>query len=88
SVNFEDVDDQQFIVHGSSSIGNKAVSETITNDAQNKDSDESTIVQEDPLTVEDQDIENEIALDLNNMDNTIDVSSFSTLIIHKNHPQS
>ncbi|GKD09903.1 ribonuclease H-like domain-containing protein [Tanacetum coccineum] len=38
SVDFEDVDDQQFIVHRSSSIGNKAISETITNDAQNKDS--------------------------------------------------
>ncbi|GKG28974.1 hypothetical protein Tco_0416339, partial [Tanacetum coccineum] len=33
SVDFEDVDDQQFIVHGSSSIGNKAVSEAITYDA-------------------------------------------------------
>ncbi|GJU63603.1 ribonuclease H-like domain-containing protein [Tanacetum coccineum] len=151
SVDFEDVDDQQFIVHGSSSIGNKAVSEAITNDAQNKDSDESTVVKEVPLTIEDQDLqkkfenlmlqeiiahthmenqgiasekrkekgkeiydlsesdddlpkdgifhgnsfddenkdtEEEIDLDLNNMDNTIDVSSSSTLRIHKNHPQS
>ncbi|GJY32886.1 ribonuclease H-like domain-containing protein [Tanacetum coccineum] len=151
SVDFEDVDDQQFIVHGSSSIGNKAVSEAITNDAQNKDSDESTVVKEVPLTREDQDLqkefenlmlqeisahthmenqgiasekrkakgkeiddlsesdddlpkdgifhgnsfddenkdtEEELDLDLNNMDNTIDVSSSSTLRIHKNHPQS
>ncbi|GJR43759.1 putative ribonuclease H-like domain-containing protein [Tanacetum coccineum] len=151
SVNFEDVDDQQFIVHGSSSIGNKAVSGANTNDAQNKDSDESTTVKEAPLTEEVQDLqkkfenlmlqetidnthmanqgiasekrkekgkeiydlsesdddlpkdgifegnsfddenkesEEEIDLDLNNMDNTIDVSSSSTLRIHKNHPQS
>ncbi|GKC10493.1 putative ribonuclease H-like domain-containing protein [Tanacetum coccineum] len=151
SVDFEDVDDQQFIVHGSSSIGNKAVSGAITNDAQNKDSDESTVDKEVPLTIEDQDLqkefenlmlqetiahshmtnqgiasekrkekgkeiydlsesdddlpkdgifhgnsfddenkdtEEEIDLDLNNMDNTIDVSSSSTLRIHKNHPQS
>ncbi|GJS28463.1 ribonuclease H-like domain-containing protein [Tanacetum coccineum] len=151
SVDFEDVDDQQFIVHGSSSIGNKAVSESITNDVQNKDSDESTVVKEVPLTTEDQnlqkefenlmlheiiahthmknqgsasekrkekgkeiydlsesdddlpkdgifhgnsfddenkDTEEEIDLDLNNMDNTIDVSSSSTLRIHKNHPQN
>ncbi|GJS62670.1 hypothetical protein Tco_0657454 [Tanacetum coccineum] len=151
SVDFEDVDDQQFIVHGSSSIGNKAVSGAIKNDAQNKDSDESTIDKEVPLTIEDQDLqkefenlmlqetiahshmeiqgiasekrkekgkeiydlsesdddlpkdgifdgnsfddenkdsEEEIDLDLNNMDNTIDVSSSSTLRIHKNHPQS
>ncbi|GKB65828.1 ribonuclease H-like domain-containing protein, partial [Tanacetum coccineum] len=150
SVDFEDVDDQQFIVHGSSSIGNKAVSEAITNDAQNKDSDESTVVKEVPLTIEDQDLqkefenlmlqeiiahshmenqeiasekrkekgkeindlsesdddlpkdgifhgnsfddenkdtEEEIDLDINNMDNTIDVSSSSILRIHKNHPQ-
>ncbi|GJS65006.1 putative ribonuclease H-like domain-containing protein [Tanacetum coccineum] len=150
SVDFEDVDDQQFIVHGSSSIGNKAVSEAITNDAQNKDSDESTVVKEVPLTIEDQDLqkefenlmlqeiidhshmenqgiasekrkekdkeindlsesdddlpkdgifhgnsfddenkdtEEEIDLDINNMDNTINVSSSSTLRIHKNHPQ-
>ncbi|GKA21282.1 putative ribonuclease H-like domain-containing protein [Tanacetum coccineum] len=149
SVDFEDVDDQQFIVHGSSSIGNKAVSEAITNDAQNKDSDESTVVKEVPLTIEDQDLqkefenlmlqeiiahthmenqgiasekrkekgkeiydlsesdddlptdgifhgnsfddenkdtEEEIDLDLNNMDNTIDVSSSSTLRIHKKSP--
>ncbi|GJX86043.1 putative ribonuclease H-like domain-containing protein [Tanacetum coccineum] len=59
SVDFEDVDDQQFIVHGSSSIGNKAVSEAITNDAQNKDSDESTVVKEVPLTIEDQDLQKE-----------------------------
>ncbi|GKE61873.1 retrovirus-related pol polyprotein from transposon TNT 1-94 [Tanacetum coccineum] len=59
SVDFEDVDDQQFIVHGSSSIGNKAVSEAITNDAQNKDSDESTVVKEVPLTREDQDLQKE-----------------------------
>ncbi|GKF99943.1 hypothetical protein Tco_0301634 [Tanacetum coccineum] len=148
---FEDVDDQQFIAHGSSSIGNKAVSEAITNDAQNKDSNESTVVKEVPLTREDQDLqkefenimlqeisahthmenqgiasekrkekgkeisdlsesdddlpkdgifhgnsfddenkdtEEEIDLDLNNMDNTIDVSSSSTLRIYKNHPQS
>ncbi|GJU41029.1 ribonuclease H-like domain-containing protein [Tanacetum coccineum] len=138
-----------FIVHGSSSIGNKADSGTITNDAQNKVSDESTVDKEVPLTKEDQvlqkefenlmlpianthmanqgiasekrkekgkeiydlskfdddlpkdgifygnsfddenkDIEEEIDLDLNNMDNSIDVSSSSTLRIHKNHPQS
>ncbi|GKB40949.1 putative ribonuclease H-like domain-containing protein [Tanacetum coccineum] len=138
-----------FIVHGSSSIGNKADSGTITNDAQNKVSDESTVDKEVPLTKEDQvlqkefenlmlpianthmanqgiasekrkekgkeiydlsesdddlpkdgifdgnsfddenkDSEEEIDLDLNNMDNTIDVSSSSTLRIHKNHPQS
>ncbi|GJT77753.1 putative ribonuclease H-like domain-containing protein [Tanacetum coccineum] len=59
SVDFEDVDDQQFIVHGSSSIGNKAVSKAITNDAQNMDSDESTVVKEVPLTREDQDIQKE-----------------------------
>ncbi|GKA55391.1 hypothetical protein Tco_0754340 [Tanacetum coccineum] len=59
SVDFEDVDDQQFIVHGSSSIGNKAVSGAITNDAQNKDSDESTVVKEVPLTIEDQDLQKE-----------------------------
>ncbi|GJY56311.1 retrovirus-related pol polyprotein from transposon TNT 1-94 [Tanacetum coccineum] len=35
---------------------NKAVSEAITNDAQNKDSDESTVVKEVPLTIEDQDV--------------------------------
>ncbi|GKD97007.1 putative ribonuclease H-like domain-containing protein, partial [Tanacetum coccineum] len=149
SVDFEDVDDQQFIVHGSSSIGNKAVSGANPNDAQHKDSDESTAVKEAPLTEEVQDLqkkfenlmlqeivahkenqgiasekrivkgketydlsesddelpkdgifhgnsfddenkdtEEEIDLDLNNMDNTIDVSSSSTLRIHKNHPQS
>ncbi|GJW71471.1 putative ribonuclease H-like domain-containing protein [Tanacetum coccineum] len=140
-----------FIVHGSSSFGNKAVSGAITNDAQNKDSDESTVDKEVPFTIEDQDLqkefenlmlqetiahthmenqgvaskkrkekgkeiydlsesdddlpkdgifdgnsfddenkdsEEEIDLDLNNMDNTIDVSSSSTLRIHKNHPQS
>ncbi|GJY91583.1 putative ribonuclease H-like domain-containing protein [Tanacetum coccineum] len=149
SVDFDDVDDQQFIVHGSSPIGNKAVSAAITNDAQNKDSDESTVVKKVPLTIEDQDLQKEfenlmlqeitahthvenqgiasekrkekgkeiydlsesdddlpkdgifhgnsfddenkdtgeeIDLDLNNMDNTIDVNSFSTLKIHKNHP--
>ncbi|GJY96216.1 retrovirus-related pol polyprotein from transposon TNT 1-94 [Tanacetum coccineum] len=59
SVDLEDVDDQQFIVHGSSSIGNKAVSESITNDVQNKDSDESTVVKEVPLTTEDQDLQKE-----------------------------
>ncbi|GKE01018.1 hypothetical protein Tco_1389001, partial [Tanacetum coccineum] len=136
-------------VHGSSSIGNKAVLEAITNDAQNKDSDESTIVKEVPLTIEDQDLqkefenlmlqeiidhshmenqgiasekrkekdkevndlsesdddlpkdgifhgnsfddenkdtEEEIDLDINIMDNTINVSSSSILRIHKNHP--
>ncbi|GJS11336.1 putative ribonuclease H-like domain-containing protein [Tanacetum coccineum] len=36
---------------------------------------------------ENKDTEEEIDLDLNNMDNTIDVSSSSTLKIHKNHPQ-
>ncbi|GJT78692.1 putative ribonuclease H-like domain-containing protein [Tanacetum coccineum] len=150
SVDFEDVD-QQFIVHDSSSFGNKAVSGAITNDAQNKDFDESTVDKEVPLTIEDQDLqkefenlmlqetiahshmtnqgiasekrkekgkeiydlsesdddlpkdgifdgnsfddenkdsEEEIDLDINNMDNTIDVSSSSTLKIHKNHPQS
>ncbi|GJS05640.1 putative ribonuclease H-like domain-containing protein [Tanacetum coccineum] len=46
-VDFED--DQQFIVHGSSSIGNNAVSGAIPNDAQNKDFDESTIVKEVPV---------------------------------------
>ncbi|GKA16843.1 putative ribonuclease H-like domain-containing protein, partial [Tanacetum coccineum] len=149
SVDFED--DQQFIVHGSSSIGNKAVSGAIPNDAQNKDFDESTVVKEVPGSIENQDLqkefenlmlqetiahshmeiqgiasekrkekgkeiydlsesdddlpkdgifhgnsfddehkdtEEEIDLDLNNMDNTIDVSSSSTLRIHKNHPQS
>ncbi|GKE49544.1 putative ribonuclease H-like domain-containing protein, partial [Tanacetum coccineum] len=106
-------------VHGSSSIGNKAVSGAIINDSQNKDPDESTVVKEVPLTIEDQkekskeiydlsdddlpkdgifdgnsfddenkDSEEEIDLDLNNIDNTIDVSSFSTLRIHKNNPQS
>ncbi|GKD79769.1 hypothetical protein Tco_1342390, partial [Tanacetum coccineum] len=50
----EDVDDQQFIVHGSSSIGNKAASGDITHNAQNKDSDESTANKEVPLTIEDQ----------------------------------
>ncbi|GJS40281.1 putative ribonuclease H-like domain-containing protein [Tanacetum coccineum] len=59
SVDFEDVDDQQFIVHGSSSIGNKAVSGAITNDAQNKDSDESTVVKEVPLSIENQDLQKE-----------------------------
>ncbi|GKA35175.1 hypothetical protein Tco_0721666 [Tanacetum coccineum] len=42
------------LFHDSSSIGNKAVSEAITNDAQNKDSDESTVVKEVPLTIDDQ----------------------------------
>ncbi|GKD01427.1 zinc finger, CCHC-type containing protein, partial [Tanacetum coccineum] len=151
SVDFEDVDDQQFIVHGSNTLRNKAVSGAITNDAQNKDFDESTVDKEVPLTIEDQDLqkefenlmlqetiahshmtnqgiasekrkekgkeiydlsesyddlpkdgifdgnyfddenkdsEEEIDLDINNMDNTIDVSSSSTLRIHKNHPQS
>ncbi|GJU40835.1 putative RNA-directed DNA polymerase [Tanacetum coccineum] len=151
SVDFEDVDDQQFIVHGSSSFGNKAGSGAITNDAQNKDFDESTVDKEVSLTVEDQDLqkefenlmlqetilhshmenqgiasekrqekgkeiydlsesdddlpkdgifhgnsfddenkdtEEEIDLDLNNMNNTTDVSSSSTLRIHQNHPQS
>ncbi|GJV48837.1 putative ribonuclease H-like domain-containing protein [Tanacetum coccineum] len=59
SVDFEDVDDQQFIVHGSSSLGNKAVSGAITNDAQNKDFDESTVDKEVPLTIEDQDLQKE-----------------------------
>ncbi|GKC07068.1 putative RNA-directed DNA polymerase [Tanacetum coccineum] len=59
SVDFEDVDDQQFIVHGSSSIGNKAGSGAITNDAQNKDSDESTVDKEVPLTIEDQVLQKE-----------------------------
>ncbi|GJZ72675.1 putative ribonuclease H-like domain-containing protein [Tanacetum coccineum] len=108
-------------------FGKQAVSEAITNDAQNKDSDESTVVKEVPLTIEDQDLQKEkekkakeindlsesdddlpkdgifswkfsfddeikllmkeIDLDINNMDNTIDVSSSSTLRIHKNHPQ-
>ncbi|GJT01934.1 putative ribonuclease H-like domain-containing protein [Tanacetum coccineum] len=36
---------------------------------------------------ENKDTEEEIDLDLNNMDNTINVSSSSTLRIHKNHPQ-
>ncbi|GJT04151.1 hypothetical protein Tco_0838613 [Tanacetum coccineum] len=58
-VDFDDVDDQQLIVHGSSSIGNKAVSEDITNAAQHKDSAESTIVKEVPLTIEDQDLQKE-----------------------------
>ncbi|GKA72798.1 putative ribonuclease H-like domain-containing protein, partial [Tanacetum coccineum] len=59
SIDFEDVDDQQFIVHGSSSIRNKVVSGAITNDAQNKNSDESTVVKEVPLTIEDQDPQKE-----------------------------
>ncbi|GKA52989.1 hypothetical protein Tco_0746304, partial [Tanacetum coccineum] len=42
----------EFIVHGSSFIGNKADSEAITNDAQNKNSNESTVVKEVPLTIE------------------------------------
>ncbi|GKB02036.1 putative ribonuclease H-like domain-containing protein [Tanacetum coccineum] len=37
---------------------------------------------------ENKDTEEELDLDLNNMDNTIDVSSSLTLRIHKNHPQS
>ncbi|GKC79480.1 hypothetical protein Tco_1130254, partial [Tanacetum coccineum] len=36
------------------SFGNKAVSGAITNDAQNKDSDESTVDKEVPFTIEDQ----------------------------------
>ncbi|GJT09880.1 putative ribonuclease H-like domain-containing protein [Tanacetum coccineum] len=36
---------------------------------------------------ENKDTEEEIDLDINNMDNTIDVSSSSILRIHKNHPQ-
>ncbi|GKG25044.1 hypothetical protein Tco_0395672 [Tanacetum coccineum] len=36
---------------------------------------------------ENKDTEEEIDLDLNNMDNTIDVSSSLTPRIHKNHPQ-
>ncbi|GKF28993.1 hypothetical protein Tco_0095335, partial [Tanacetum coccineum] len=59
SFDFEDVDDQQFIVHGSSSIGNKAGSGAITNDAQNKDSDESTVDKAVPLTLEDQVLQKE-----------------------------
>ncbi|GJW11813.1 ribonuclease H-like domain-containing protein [Tanacetum coccineum] len=108
-VDFEDVDDQQFIVYGSSSIGNKAVSEAITNDAQNMDSDEKKkkakkfLIYQSLMMIfsdkergnfimeilddENKDTEEEIDLDLNNMDNTINVSSSSTLRIHKNHPQ-
>ncbi|GJR52203.1 putative ribonuclease H-like domain-containing protein [Tanacetum coccineum] len=104
----------QFIVHGSNSIGNKAVSGATINDAQNKDSDERIasekrkekgkeiydlsesdddlpkdgIFHGNSFDDENKDTEEEIDLDLNNMDNTIDVSSSSTLRIHKNHPQS
>ncbi|GKF08578.1 retrovirus-related pol polyprotein from transposon TNT 1-94 [Tanacetum coccineum] len=66
---FEDVDDQPFIVHSSSSIGNKAVSEAITNDAQNKDSDESTVVKEVPLTIKDQDLMLQEIIDHSHMKN-------------------
>ncbi|GKC40836.1 hypothetical protein Tco_1053220, partial [Tanacetum coccineum] len=46
SDDFEDVDDHQFIVHGSSS-------------AQNKDSDETTVDKEVPLSIEDQVLQKE-----------------------------
>ncbi|GJW41392.1 putative ribonuclease H-like domain-containing protein [Tanacetum coccineum] len=152
SVDFEDVDDPAvYRLHGFKLFGNKAVQRAITNNAQNKDFDESTVDKEVSLTVEDQDLqkefenlmlqetilhshmenqgiasekrqekgkeiydlsesdddlpkdgifhgnsfddenkdsEEEIDLDINNMDNTIDASSSSTLRIHKNHPQS
>ncbi|GKB99031.1 putative ribonuclease H-like domain-containing protein, partial [Tanacetum coccineum] len=179
----EDIDDQQFIVHGTSTIGNKAIPEDVPNDVQNKDPDESAsiaktqvddqrrafevekkrsasekrkerakgtstlstarpndvfestsstpfqsaanvdadlphdpnmpgledinddvnlrnlsdsdddlpkdgIFQGNSFDDENTDTEEETDPDINNMDNTIDVSSTSTLRINKNHPQS
>ncbi|GJS13305.1 hypothetical protein Tco_0407777 [Tanacetum coccineum] len=46
------------------------------------------IVEGNSFDDENKESEEEIDLDLNNMDNTIDVSSSLTLRIHKNHPQS
>ncbi|GJZ39610.1 hypothetical protein Tco_0586173, partial [Tanacetum coccineum] len=59
SVDFEDVDEQQFIVHGSSSFGNTNVLGAIPNDAQNKDFAESTIVKEVLVSIENQDLQKE-----------------------------
>ncbi|GJS58420.1 ribonuclease H-like domain-containing protein [Tanacetum coccineum] len=128
----EDIDDQQFIVHGTCTVANKAILEDVSNDVQNKDPVESASDKEVPLTAEEQalqaelvnmmfqvsiaktqvddqrktfevekkrsvsekrkeiakDTEEEADPDINNMDNTIDVSSTSTLRINKNHPQS
>ncbi|GJU42618.1 putative ribonuclease H-like domain-containing protein [Tanacetum coccineum] len=80
----EDLDDQQFIVHGPS-----------INAVQNKHSEERTADKEVPLSSRNKlymmsfiDNEEDGVPDFNNMDHTIDVSSTPTLQIHKNHPQS
>ncbi|GJQ96046.1 putative ribonuclease H-like domain-containing protein [Tanacetum coccineum] len=98
----EDLDDQQFIVHGPS-----------INAVQNKHSEERTADKEVPLSSrnklymmslydipkdgvfstnsfddENTDNEEDGVSDYNNMDHTIDVTSTPTLRIHKNHPQS
>ncbi|GJT92133.1 ribonuclease H-like domain, reverse transcriptase, RNA-dependent DNA polymerase [Tanacetum coccineum] len=80
----EDLDDQQFIVHGPS-----------INAVQNKHSEERTADKEVPLSSRNKlymmsfiDNEEDRVSDYNNMDHTIDVTSTPTLRIHKNHPQS
>ncbi|GJS43713.1 putative ribonuclease H-like domain-containing protein [Tanacetum coccineum] len=69
----EDLDDQQFIVHGPS-----------INAVQNKHSEERK-KENSPCKREKERWEEP---DYNNMDPTIDVNSTPTLRIHKNHPQS
>ncbi|GJS58425.1 putative ribonuclease H-like domain-containing protein [Tanacetum coccineum] len=56
----EDIDDQQFIVHGTSTIGNKAIPEDVPNDVQNKDPDESAVDKEVSLTAEEQALQAEL----------------------------
>ncbi|GJT76050.1 uncharacterized mitochondrial protein-like protein [Tanacetum coccineum] len=72
----EDLDVQQFIVHGPN-----------IHAAQNKPSEERTADKEVPLSSEEQVLHDGLA-DYNNMDPTIDVPSTPTLRIHKIHPQS
>ncbi|GKE00081.1 putative ribonuclease H-like domain-containing protein, partial [Tanacetum coccineum] len=78
----EDLDDQQFIVHGPN-----------IHAAQNKHSDEHSdddVPNNGVFSTNSFDDENEEdgEPDYNNMDQTIDVTSTPTLRIHKNHPQS
>ncbi|GJW64824.1 putative ribonuclease H-like domain-containing protein [Tanacetum coccineum] len=60
SDDIEDIDDLQFIVHGTSTIGNNTILEDVPNDVQNKDTDESATEKEVPLTAEEQALQAEL----------------------------
>ncbi|GKF30568.1 putative ribonuclease H-like domain-containing protein, partial [Tanacetum coccineum] len=81
----EDLDDQQFIVHG-------PIIHTAQNTYSKEHSDDDVpkdgVFSTNSFDNEHTDNEEDRAPDYNNMDHTIDVSSTPTLRIHKIHPQS